>query len=281
MKNKKFFVVLLLIIGLVNFVVTASEITGNIKLVGSSAPEVKVEAGYTVKIPVLQGESPLFTNNNVKIKGNLGLSPIAISLTVESVFTPIAFLEISAGGVVGTGWNFDPMNLHGLAIGDGNNPADSHSLRGIYYKGFGGAAFQFDAAALWPGEWHHIVFRSAHEVNWQGYTGKVDGKGWEFETTGLHQNGLNYKGDYLVGYQMPLMINMVALLAETYLDNIKTDFEVGMTFDLGLVTNFQFTENLSLTVIPQITNRKIDENRKITSSDLRFKRVAAMLTYSF
>ncbi len=280
MKNKKLIIVLLLVIGLIYFV-GASEITGNIKLVGSSAPEVKVEAGYTVKIPVLQGEGPLFAGNNVKLKGNLGLSPIAISLTVESIFTPIAFLEISAGGVAGTGWNFDPMNLKGLAIGDGSDAVTSDSLGGIYYKGFGGAAFQFDAAALWPGEWHHIVFRTAHEISWQGYTDKAEGKGWEFETTGLHKNGLNYKGDYLVGYQMPLIINMVALLAETYLDNIKTDFAVGMTFDLGLVTNFQFTKNLSLTVIPQITNRKIDEFRKITSSDVRFKRVAAMLTYSF
>ena len=55
---------------------SASEISGNIKLIASTAPEAKVEAGHTVKMPVLQGEGPLFSTNNVRLRGILGVTPI-------------------------------------------------------------------------------------------------------------------------------------------------------------------------------------------------------------
>jgi hypothetical protein len=125
--------------------------------------------------------------------------------------------------------------------------------------------------------------RTYHEVNYQGYSDAPGtGSAWEYETNGLRQNGLNYKGEYLVGYQMPLMVNTVAIMLETYLDNIGTEFEVTpMTFDLGLVANVKFSDRLNLTIIPQLTTRYTDaDTRLVTHGDIKFKRVAAMLNYA-
>lgn len=280
-REKRLLVTVLAMLVMLGMVFGGSEMSGNLKLIGSTAPEAKIEAGYTVKMPFLQGEGALFSGNNVKLKGLMGISPISASLSLDAVITPIAVMELSTGGTVGTGWNFDAMSLMGLAIGDGTSAVTHDSLGGIYYKARGGAALQFDTAAIWPGDWTSVVVRTYHEINYQGYSGVAADEGWEFETAGLHKNSLNYKGDYLVGYQMPIMVNMVAIMFETYVDNMETDIEVGMTFDLGLVANFQFTERLSLTVIPQISNREIaKDTRKMGVRDIGFKRVAAMLNYT-
>ena len=287
MKSTTKLVILILTIVLLGFPVWAaeSEITGNVKLIGSTAPEAKVEAGYTVKMPFLQGDGPLFSGNNVKFKGILGVSPISVSLTGEAVLTPIAVMEISVGGALGTGWNFDPLDLEGLRLWDGNaDTTTSDTMKGMYYKGKAGAALQFDTAAIWPGEWTSVVMRTYHEINIQGYTNYSGTTGgWEFETAGLHQNGLNYKGEYLVGYQMPIILNTVAILLETYMDNIGNDLQIdGMVFDLGLPMNFSFTDSLNLTVIPQLTTKTTDpDTRVMDKTTLGFKRVAAMLNYTF
>jgi hypothetical protein len=148
-------------------------------------------------MPFLQGDGPLFSSNNVKFKGILGVSPISVSLTGEAVLTPIAVMELSVGGILGTGWNFDPLDLEGLRIlEDSALTTRPDSMQGMYYKGKAGAALQFDTAAIWPGDWTSIVMRTYHEINIQGYTNYSGNTGgWEFETAGLHQNALNYKGD--------------------------------------------------------------------------------------
>lgn len=263
-----------------------SEIAGNVRFIGSTAPpdnwvnEAKVEAGYTVRMPLFQGEGPLFSQNNLKLKGVLGVTPITGSLTFEAVLTPIAVMELSVGGVMGTGWNFDLMELEGLRRNDGTGTVED-SLGGMYYKGKAGVALQFDTAAIWPGDWTSVVMRTYHEVNYQGYlTGNTPSGGWEFETGGLHKDGLNYKGEYLIGYQMPLIIDTVALMLETYVDNIGNDLEVEMLMDVGLVMNFGLTDRLNLTVIPQLTTKGTDADRAFEKVDLQFKRVAAMVNYA-
>ncbi|HCS36928.1 MAG: hypothetical protein CVV48_06375 [Spirochaetae bacterium HGW-Spirochaetae-4] len=281
---RQLFVTLILVsFATVGLFAAESEMSGNLKLIASTAPEFKVEAGYTVKIPFLQGEGPLFSGNNVKLKGLMGLSPVAATLSVDAVLTPVAVMELSVGGAMGTGWDFPLMDTEGLRVGDGIADSTSASMEGIYYKGRAGVALQFDTAAIWPGEWKSVVMRTYHEVNYQGYSDAPGtGSAWEYETNGLRQNGLNYKGEYLVGYQMPLMVNTVAIMLETYLDNIGTEFEVTpMTFDLGLVANVKFSDRLNLTIIPQLTTRYTDaDTRLVTHGDIKFKRVAAMLNYA-
>jgi hypothetical protein len=92
-------------------------------------------------------------------------------------------------------------------------------------------------------------------------------------------NGFNYKGEYILGYQMPLMVNLVGLQLETYTYNILDD-ATDMVGDLSVIANTQFTEDLSLLTAVQFTNYSKDDNRVIKKGDAAFKRIVLILTYA-
>ncbi|MGE4454871.1 MAG: hypothetical protein AB7D92_10090, partial [Sphaerochaeta sp.] len=272
--------VVLLATGLLFATTTTS---GTLKLTGAygTGVEAKLDAAYQAKIPVLEGEGPLFSGNNVKVKANLGLSPIAGTVTLDAVLTPIAVAEISLGGGLGTGWDFDLMDLEGLKLGTiVGAPLTSDSLNGLYYMGRVGAAFQFDTGAIFSGDWMSVVMRSYHELNYKGFSNASSEQAWEYENGGAMINGFNYKGEYILGYQMPLMVNLVGLQLETYAYNLFDD-ATDMVGDLSVIANTQFTEDLSLLTAIQFTNYSKDEtSRVITKGDSAFKRVALILSYA-
>lgn len=259
--------------------------TGNIKLIGAYPVEAKMEAGYTLKMPMLQGEGPLFSGNNLKIKGLVGLSPVAATLSVDAVLTPIAVMELTLGVALGTGWDFDAMEISGLLKSSkpvGVSALTSDHLGGAYYKGRAAVALQFDTGAIFPGEWTSILLRTYHEFNYQGYTNAGKDEAWEYETSGAKVNGINYKGEYIIGYKLPLMLNMVALQLETFSYNLSGDVGHPFKFDVGIIGNLEIAKGLDLTVVVQGTNLKKDpDTKEVERDDFRYKRVAAMLNYSF
>jgi len=255
-------------------------VSNNVKLTAAygSGLEAKLEFGHSMKMPVLQSDGPLFSGNNLKVKGLVGVSPIAGTVTVDAVLTPIAILELSLGGGLGTGWDFDLMELSGLKLG---TPLVSDSLGGAYYMGRAGVALQFDTAAIVPGDWNSIVMRMYHEFNYKGYSAADAGVKWEYENGGAMVNGINYKGEYTLGYQMPLMLNLVALQLETFTYNLFTGDRGPLFYDLSLVGNLELTSDLNLTIATQFTNIDKAADREIIEKDFGFKRVALMLNYSF
>lgn len=258
--------------------------SGNIKLIGAYPIEAKMEAGYTLKIPMLEGEGPLFSGNNLKVKGLLGLSPVAVTFGVDAVLTPIAVMELTLGGAIGTGWDFDLMDISGLLKSTGGigTPLTADPLGGAYYKGRAGAALQFDTGAVFPGDWTSILLRTYHEFMYQGYTGAKSGEAWEYETSGAKVNGFNYKGEYVIGYKLPLMLNMVALQLETFAYDLFDGGPHPLKYDVGVIGNLELFDGLDLTVIVQGTNLIKDKNTKaVTITDFRYKRIGVMLNYSF
>ncbi len=259
--------------------------SANIKLIGAWPLEAKMEAGYTLKIPMLQGEGPLFSGNNLKVKGLLGLSPVAATLGVDAVLTPIAVMELTLGGALGTGWDFDAMEISGLLMSTdpiGVSDLTADPLGGVYYKGRAGAALQFDTGAIFPGDWTSILLRTYHEIMYQRYSGAKSGQAWEYETSGAKVNGFNYKGEYVVGYKLPLMLNMVAIQLETFSYNLFGDVDHPFKYDVGVIGNLGLLAGLDLTVIVQGTNLKKDSGTKeVEVVPFRYKRVGVMLNYSF
>ena len=254
--------------------------SNNLKFTGAygSTLEAKLEFGHTIKMPVLQSDGPLFSGNNLKIKGLAGVSPISGTVTVDAVLTPIALMELSLGGGLGTGWDFDLMKLSGLKLG---TPLTSDSLGGVYYMGRAGAALQFDTVAIIPGEWSSVVMRTYHEFNYKGYSSATSGVIWEYENGGAMVNGFNYKGEYTLGYKMPLMLNMVAVQLETFTFNIFSGSKGPLFYDLSLIGNLELTSSLNLTIITQFTNIEKAADREIVERAFGFKRVVLMLNYSF
>ena len=252
---------------------------------GAKGIEAKAEAAYQVKIPMLVGEGPLMSGNNLKLKTQIGVSPIAASATLDAVLTPIAVLEISLGGGAGTGWDFSLLDLEGLRIAPGGigTAFISDQLAGTYYMGRVGAAFQFDTGAILKGDWTSIVIRAYQELNYKGYSGASDTTtAWEFENGGAMVNGFNYKGEYILGYQMPLIVNLIGVQLETYAYNVLDSARTGLFSDLSILANTQINENLSLLTAVQFTNFEKDSNRVIVKKAApAFKRVAMILSYGY
>jgi hypothetical protein len=170
----------------------------------------------------------------------------------------------------------------------------------LLWKAQTGAALQADLAAVFPGDWHHVVARSYHEINYKGYTRASADESWYFESDdGENTNGFNYYGNFLIGYQMPIFLNMVAFLTEMDLYLYDTpdraqwgDERIRWTFS-GIL-GFTITKQFSINLLTQFRTRKTYmesnweelyyRNRHINSSNpihLEFYRAAAAMTYKF
>jgi hypothetical protein len=230
----------------------------------SSLPEAKVILSRDFTVPVLQGDNALVKNNNIKFGIKYEVTPISMGLWGTAVFTPVAFLEFSGGGMVGSGWNIELFGGEVRGIGlnvpdeDRKTSVDGSAFDGTFLKAYFGGAFQFDLAAVVPGDWNHVLFRTNHEMRAAMYSRAAPGDSWVYESDhGENQNGWTYYGSYVIGYQMPVMLNTVALLAETekYLygtpDGSRWGESMGR-WDFGLILNFKFTERFSTALITQL-----------------------------
>ena len=272
----------------------------------SSLPEMKL--GYTRRygFPFLQGESPLTENNDIGLALSAEISPLSLNGVAEAVWTPIAFFQLAAGGRIGSGWNIELFGGKSYGIGinradiNGNAEVSGSAFDGLLWKAQMGVALQADTAAIFPGDWNHVVVRSYHEFNHKGYSRAGKNESWYFENDdGENCNGFNYYGNFLLGYQMPIFFNLVAFLAEMDLYLYDTpgrgnwgDDMVRWTFS-GIL-GFKINEKFGITLITQIrTRRNFNESnwkdlyyrcRTVRTSNkqhLEFYRVAAALVYKF
>ena len=272
----------------------------------TSVPEIKL--GYTHRLifPFLQGGSPLTADNNINLALGAEATPISISGFVNTVWTPIAFIELALGGRIGSGW---PLNLFGSDVygiglnvpGDGGKSEyEGSAFDSLYWKLHFGAAFQFDLAAIFPGGWNHVVFRTYHEIFYHGSTRAGKGQSWYYEGgEGENCNGFNYYGSFLLGYQMPIFLNMIGVMTEMnlYLYDTPGRKDWGddlIQWHLSGVLNFKITRQFEILAAAQFrTLRNFNENnwedlyyryRTVDASNpqrMEFHRVAVVLTYRF
>ncbi|MDR3283717.1 MAG: hypothetical protein LBS97_00885 [Treponema sp.] len=269
----------------------------------SSLPEAKLAVTQGFVFPFLRGENPLTAGNNVSMSVKAEISPISLNEVTEIVWTPIAFLQVVVGERVGTGWNINLFggDIYGIGINrekankSGGVEIDASPFDGVLWQVKGGGVFQFDMAAIVPGDWNHVVFRTYHEVNYAGYSRAETGESWYFENdAGENRNGWNYYGNFLLGYQMPIFLDTVGFMAETgknlygtengdiWGDNLARwtlsllcNFTVTPKFSVALITQFntvrKFVESNSDDLFYQ--NRHIDDPARV----LDFYRVAAIM----
>ncbi len=175
--------------------------------------EAGVTGHYDYTIP-LPGSNFLTKDNNIKLGAEFQISPATLKPRIFMSWTPAAFLVFDGGMTFGTGWNF--MGAQGLAS---YNPVsgeydDLTPLKNSFYEFDLGATFQFDAAALWPGDWHHIVFMSTYRFRYSGMTNQADGHPWCWAADYHRVNGPNYYVNMVLGYQMPLKLALAGLQLE-------------------------------------------------------------------
>jgi hypothetical protein len=235
----------------------------NINFTVSSLPEAQVSFTQGFTLPFLRGDGPLTEGNNVRTTLNAALTPVSVSGAMETVWTPIAFFKFAAGVRAGSGWNISLFggDITGLGL---NRPqaglsgqVDGQPLDGLVWRAHLGGTLQFDLAAIFPGDWNHVVMQNSHQVYYRAYTRASGDDAWYYEAdSGENQNGLNYYGSLLLGYQMPIFLNTLGILAETekYLYNTPGGDAWGDSLNryvLGLLLNFTITPQISAALITQ------------------------------
>ncbi|GHV05190.1 hypothetical protein FACS189485_11800 [Spirochaetia bacterium] len=272
----------------------------------STLPELKL--GFTKRFvfPFLQGEGPLTEDNNIDLALTAEISPVSLNGLAEAVWTPIAFFQLAAGGKIGSGWNLELFGnkIYGIGLtysdDTGKVLQSGNAFDGLQIKAQMGATLQADLTAIVPGEWNHVVVRSYHEVNFKAYTRAAAGESWYLESDdGENINGFNYYGNFLLGYQMPIFLDLAALLVEGDLYLYDTpnrtqwgDDKIRWTF--SNILNFAINKQFSIALITQFrTRRNYNEqnwedlyyrHRTINDSKpigFEFYRVAAAVTYKF
>jgi hypothetical protein len=279
--------------------------TGEALLQVSSLLEVKLEYTHDFTFPFLQGNNPLTENNNIRLSLTGEISPISLNGIANTIWTPIAFLEFSAGIRLGAGWpiHFFGSDIYGTGLNlsgiDGKAVYSGSPFDALLWKVHAGGMFQFDLAAIFPGDWNHVVTLSYHEINYHANTRAKAGQPWFYENDdGENINGFNYYGNFLIGYQMPIFLNMIAFLTEMELYLYDTpgrsswgddlirwhfsgilNFKINEQFDIALICQFRTLRNFT----EETKNNHYQSRILDTSSPLRleFYRIAAMLTFKF
>ena len=128
---------------------------------------------------------------------------------------------------------------------------------GIVWSAKAGGIFQFDLAAVLPGEWNHVVFRTYHVAWYRAFTGAADDESWLYEVdSGENRNGWNYYGNYFLGYQMPCFVDRAGFLVEEDLYLYTTPDRTDWGDDLGrwkfaALADFKVSDNVSTTLLVQ------------------------------
>jgi hypothetical protein len=258
------------------FSISSNNTYGDIRLVGSSYSDYKAEAGYTVKIP-------LFDRGFANVRGQMGLSLTTLELNVDANFSFFDFLEVGGGGKVGTGWNFSGTEYKGLAIGDGISSAESNSLGGVYFNGYGKVTLKYQTGELFKNQWLNFLLQTTQMLSYDGYIASKESIGWEFSYNGLHSDGANYKGSYLIGYQMmDIPLNLIGIEFVHRYDNIKNEFDIGSMYEINIVTNVDIGKRSSLKFIGQTGNYSINETKRtIEKNGFHFRGLKVIMSFTF
>ena len=268
--------------------------------------EAKLSVAEIIKVPFLNFNTAFTRGNNIAFKLRADISPVTLEGKFDIVWTPVAFLELYGGASIGSGWsiitNSKLGSIHGLSFNTANATGKTTIIpinftRAFYSGNFGGA-FQFDLGAIIPTDWTHVIARIDQYFLYRGIIDADLSASWVFQNDdGTNRNGWTYFGSYVLGYQMPLPLKLIAFQIETKktlfrgvragLD--KSDWgEDRFSVVFGPILNFKVTDMFTITLIAQLktvhTYNSSDDTlfyqyrtiNKGIADKVKFKRVAVI-----
>jgi hypothetical protein len=229
--------------------------------------EAQVRMTHTIRIPFLTGASPLMRENNLTVALGGALSPVSIAIDAEATITPVAFLNLYAGTMLGTGWDIGIANGMG-PNDDGTGTPESTPFGGIVNRTWIGTTLQFDLGAVVPGDWTHVVALISPKLVHSGFTGAKREEAWVWQADdGENFNGFRFESTWFLGYRMPLALQTVGFLVETrqnmgYVKDLSAMDSGGWGSDhvfvsLGPVLSFAIPERGSLTALVQFRRERL------------------------
>lgn len=269
---------------------------------GYSGIELRATGTYNYVIPVPFSDHPLVRGNTLTLSPALELTPITLRPKFDIAFSPVAFLIFYAGGSVGTGWNLDAMGLKGLAVFDeATKDYESVTPFASYtHQWWLEGLFQFDLAALLPGEWNHVVTQARYKFLYEGlWNAGGPQEFWRWQGTLEKASGWQYYSQVVLGYQMPLVLDMVGVQFEfegyfdphAFPDWAQEWNPTFMKVGISPVLSFKFNEKHSLLVQFRFRSRRSfatevqpdthDFYYKYAGREWHFDRIGFSYTYKF
>ncbi|MCH5282115.1 MAG: hypothetical protein J1E59_00490 [Treponema sp.] len=222
-------------------------------------------ANYVIPTPF--GEGALVKDSNVSLGASLIFSPVTIMPTFSVSFAPIAFLNLSAGAAIGTGWQLFNGTFEGFLGHDGKDEYKQFDgFRTWLYQFWGNATLMFDVAAVAPGEWNHVVALASFDFRYWGILGEHSGiEVFKWQNTANLAQGVRFDINVLVGYQMPIKLSMVGINFEwsgyfkgneafgKKYEDFNGDF---VQVDINPLAQISFTEKDILTIMLNFSSRR-------------------------
>jgi hypothetical protein len=270
------------------------ETSENLSFYASTRGEILLNFAVGWKFSFLQGEGPLTRGNNIALKLNTRFSPISAGLTGDAVLTVAPFLSFTVGAMTGTGWNYDLFgNVPLIGIGLNRKMNDSDQKDGVSGGGLDGAIWnvhagntlQFDFAAIFPGDWNHVVVQIYNEIQYYAYTKAKSDEFWYYQMDdGMNQNAFRYKFETVLGYAMPIFVDLVGVQFSGTLPfyNIKTGDsvrDVGLSLDAAFLVNFNINKHFSIVALTRFSNSFTDPITSAYEREWAFDRVLLVATW--
>jgi hypothetical protein len=246
------------------------EKSANITFAATTEGEMQAGIVGNFVFPFLQGNHPLTSGNNIALQPGLNLTPVSVCVVTDVDLTVASFLKFSLGAKAGTGWNYEIFDipLKGLGRHDiVNDKVIGNGADGLFWNLYGGATVQFDLAALYPGDWNHVMMRVYNEVLYQAYTNVRGDELWYWQNDdGMNQNVFKYSFSVMVGYAMPIFLDLIGFQLsgsrpfynpETG-DGVAVAGAAGFDFTLAALLRFKISEQWSIMAITQFENDLLD-----------------------
>jgi hypothetical protein len=246
--------------------------------------------------PLGHGSNPLTQNNNITLNFGVNISTVSFNLFSQTIWTPLPFLKLYGGIKAGTGWNYEdmfsnPQNGMGIYRHEGAGGVDGSGFDGIVWKAHIGTMFQFDFAAINPGDWHHVIIITNNEIQYQEFTKVKDGEYWyyhEIPNDGFSQNSFNYYFSGILGYQMPIFIDFTALVYEITVPfynpySCKNLSSTDPEHSLTLLTRFKINKHFNIALMTNIKNGPVHPITQDMKREWKLKFIGTqlVLTYKF
>jgi hypothetical protein len=271
-----------------------SETSTNLSLYASTRGEILLDFSARWKFPFFQGENSITSGNNIVLKLDAALSPISAGLAGDAVLTVLPFLSFTVGAMTGTGWNYDifgKIPLIGIGLnrkmndGEPNDGVSGSGLDGMVWNVHVGNTLQFDFAAIFPGDWNHVVVQVYNEIQYYSYTKAKNDEFWYYQMdNGMNQNAFRYKFETVLGYAMPIFVDLVGVQFSGTLPfyNIETGNnvrDVGFSFDANFLANFSINKHFSIVALVRFSNGFTDPITSAYEREWAFDRVLFVATW--
>lgn len=251
--------------------------------IGGQGVEAKAVLGQEWQIPFLQGDSPLTSGNNVKLRLFGDVSPVHIGGSVGTVWTPLALISFNGSIYAGTGWTV--AGLNGLTLNTPEKTMNASNAEGMMLDADLGGTLQFDFGVLFPGDWTHVVTVYSPSLQYRHYTAADSDEAWQWQVdSGENFNGWNWKQTAVLGYLMPAvdLVDTVGILLETDRRITKrneskmddggwgSDF---VTTNLGPIVRLQFGSGIKLTIQGQFARARDYSEETIGNAHFSYRKV--------